>query len=78
MSLDVEFVEADATTWRGSADRLLCVGASHAWGGTAEWLLANPGHPRATELRDWLDGREREYVSGYRGTLGMAYTVLAR
>jgi SAM-dependent methyltransferase len=154
--LDVEFTEADAANWHGNADRVLCVGASHAFGGTGEalkslasavppggrllfgdgfwegepttaargifgdevqslpgmleacrsagwrvihlstadqrewddfestfraarqeWLLANPGHPRAAEIRDWLDSREREYVGVYRGVLGLAYTVLA-
>jgi len=153
----VEFVEANAAAWRGAADRVLCVGAPHAFGGTAqalraltetvapggrvlfgdgfwerapgpaavkffgagtlglpglleasraagwrvlhfstadqrewddfestfragpqEWLLANPGHPREAETRDWLDSREREYVSVYRGVLGFAYLVLAR
>jgi SAM-dependent methyltransferase len=153
----VEFVAADATAWRGTCDRVLCVGAAHAFGGTSpalralaevvppggrllfgdgcwdrapgpdavkffgrgtlalpglleacratgwrvihcstadqrewddfeftfragrqEWLLANPEHPRAGEIRDWLDDREREYVSGYRGVLGFAYLVLAR
>jgi SAM-dependent methyltransferase len=153
----VEFVEADVASWRGRCDRALCLGASHAFGGTAkslrglaevvpaggrvlfgdgfweqppgpdavkffgrdtlglpglleacratgwrvihlstadqrewddfestfragrqEWLLANPGHPRAGEIRDWLDRREREYVAVYRGVLGFAYLVLAR
>lgn len=152
----VEFAEADAASWRESADRVLCVGASHAFGGTAgalealrglvpaggrllygdgywagepsgravelfgegtmplagllaaaragewrvihmsvadqrewddfestfragrqEWLLAHPGDPRAGEVRDWLDSREREYVEVYRGVLGFAYLVLA-
>ncbi len=153
----VEFAEADVASWRGTCDRALCLGASHAFGGMAEtlraltevvpaggralygggfwerapgpeaveffgrdtpglpglleacratgwrvihlstadqrewddfestfragrqeWLLANPGHPRAAEVRDWLDSREREYVSVYRGVLGFAYLVLAR
>lgn len=153
--LDVEFTEADAVGWRGTADRVLCVGASHAFGGTSaalqalagvvpaggrllfgdgfwereplepverifgggihqlpgfleacrsagwrvihvsaadqlewddfestfragrqEWLLAHPGHPRAAEIRDWLDQREREYAGVYRGVFGLAYTVL--
>jgi cyclopropane fatty-acyl-phospholipid synthase-like methyltransferase len=143
--LDVQFVKADASAWRGTADRVLCVGASHAFGGTTaalqtlaahvpaggrllfgdgfwarppspaatalfgeqtmplpdlleacraagwrvihlstasqlewddfestfragrqEWLLANPGHPRAAEVRDWVDARERQYVTVYR------------
>jgi len=152
----VEFVEADVASWREMADRVLCVGASHAFGGTGgalealrglvpaggrllygdgywtaepsgravelfgeemmplaglleaaraggwrvihmsvadqrewddfestfragrqEWLLAHPGDPRAGEVRDWLDSREREYVEVYRGVLGFAYLVLA-
>lgn len=154
--LDVQFIKADAAAWRGTADRALCVGASHAFGGTAaalralaghvppggrllfgdgfwarppsreavglfgeetsplpdlmeacrgagwrvihlstasqlewddfesafragrqEWLLANPGHPRAAEIRDWIDARERQYVTVYREVLGFAYLVLA-
>ncbi|HEY2577717.1 MAG TPA: methyltransferase domain-containing protein [Streptosporangiaceae bacterium] len=152
----VEFVEADAVAWRETADRVLCVGASHAFGGTGaalkalsglvpgggrllfgdgywtagpsgravelfgdevlplaglleavraegwrvihmsvadqrewddfestfragrqEWLLGHPSDPRAGEVRDWLDSREREYVETYRGVLGFAYLVLA-
>ncbi len=30
----VEFVQADAAAWRGATDRVLCVGSSHAFGGT--------------------------------------------
>lgn len=154
--LDVQFVKADASAWRATADRVLCVGASHAFGGTAaalralaghvppggrllfgdgfwaqppsreavdlfgeeamplpdlmeacraegwrvihlstasqlewddfesafragrqEWLLANPGHPRAAEIRDWIGARERQYVKVYRQVLGFAYLVLA-
>lgn len=156
-ALPVEFAEADAAAWRGTADRVLCVGASHAFGGTAdaltalarvvpaggrllfgdaiwsqpptpeavgllgedllalpglldavraagwrvihadeadqrewddfesafragrtEWLLANPDHPRAADIREWLDDREGGYVAVYRGILGLAYLVLAR
>jgi len=36
----VEFVSARAEEWDGVADRLLCVGASHAWGGSAVALEA--------------------------------------
>ncbi|GAB7036297.1 class I SAM-dependent methyltransferase [Catenuloplanes niger JCM 9533] len=49
-SLDqrVTFLKREASAWREPADRLLCVGASHAWGGTAEALtsladLVRPG-----------------------------------
>src|SRR5689334_9175512 len=30
----VEFVETNAATWSGTADRVLCIGSSHAFGGT--------------------------------------------
>ncbi|MFI6825054.1 SAM-dependent methyltransferase [Micromonospora sp. NPDC050187] len=44
-SLDtrVTFVEQDASTWREPADRVLCVGASHAFGGPAAALGALTG-----------------------------------
>lgn len=152
----VEFVEEAAASWRGSADRALCVGSSHAMGGSRamlaaladvvptgrvligdgcwpapptkaaldifgddvlpladlvaacgeagwrvlhlstadqrewddfesrhragrqEWLLANGSDPRAAEIRNWLDHREREYLTAYRGVLGFAYLVLGR
>jgi cyclopropane fatty-acyl-phospholipid synthase-like methyltransferase len=152
----VDFIEADATAWPGTADRALCVGAPHAFGGTQaalaaldritvpggrllfgdgywasapspaateifgdailslpqlaaaaraagwrlihlstadqrewddfestfragrqEWLLAHGDDPRAAEVRDWLNTREREYLETYRGVLGFAYLVLA-
>ncbi|MFE9693568.1 SAM-dependent methyltransferase [Micromonospora sp. NPDC005806] len=158
-SLDrqVTFVKGEAAAWREPADRVVCVGAAHAFGGTAdalkalaelvrpggrllfgdaywerpptdaaleifgkdtvpladlieqarglgwrvlhfgtadqrewddfestwragrqEWLLAHPEDPRATEVREELDARLREYVSIYRGVLGLAYLVLGR
>ncbi|MBV9381174.1 MAG: methyltransferase domain-containing protein [Streptosporangiaceae bacterium] len=152
----VQFAEADVSGWNGTADRVLCVGASHALGGTTsaldalasvvpaggrmlfgdgywetapsaaaaeifgeqvlplagmleacrsagwrvihmsvacqrewddfestfragrqEWLLANADDPRAADVRDWLDARERQYIEVYRGVLGFAYLVLA-
>jgi cyclopropane fatty-acyl-phospholipid synthase-like methyltransferase len=151
------FVKEDAAAWREPADRVLCVGASHALGGTAaalkalaelvrpggrllfgdacwerpptteaveifgdeimpladlieqarglrwrvlhfstadqrewddfectwyagrqEWLLEHPEDPRAAEVREELDTRLRQYVSVYRGVLGLGYFVLGR
>lgn len=43
-----------------------------------EWVLANPADPRAAQVRDWLDERQRQYVRDYRGVLGLAYLVLGR
>jgi len=34
----VTFVAHDATKYDGTADRVICIGASHAWGGTATAL----------------------------------------
>jgi len=152
----VQFTEADVSEWKGTAERVLHVGASHALGGTSsaldavagvvpaggrllfgdcywetapsaaatemfgeqvlplaglleacrsagwrvihmsvasqlawddfestfragrqEWLLAHAGDPRATDIRDWLDARERQYIEIYRGVLGFAYLVLS-
>jgi cyclopropane fatty-acyl-phospholipid synthase-like methyltransferase len=44
-SLDhrVTFVEQEAASWRGQADVVLCVGASHAFGGTTAALNALSG-----------------------------------
>ncbi|MGK5440913.1 SAM-dependent methyltransferase [Micromonospora sp. URMC 105] len=158
-SLDehVTFVKGESATSRESADRVLCVGASHAFGGTAdaltalaayvrpggrllfgeaywerrptaeaveifgeetvpladlveharrlgwrvlhfstadqrewddfestwragqqEWLLQHPDDPRATQVREELDDRLRQYVGVYRGVLGLGYFVLGR
>ncbi|MBU2664524.1 class I SAM-dependent methyltransferase [Actinoplanes bogorensis] len=158
-SLDkrVTFLNQEASAWREPADRVLCIGASHAFGGTATaleslaglvrpggrllfgdgfwerppspeateiigpgimplaglveqarelgwrvlhmsvadqrewddfestwlagrqaWLLRHPDDPRATELRDELDIRLREYVGVYRGVFGFAYLILGR
>jgi SAM-dependent methyltransferase len=38
--LPVEFVEQPAGSWRGTADRALCVGSAHALGGTRSMLTA--------------------------------------
>lgn len=158
-SLDqhVSFVTGEAAAWSEPADRVLCIGAAHAFGGTVaalealtrsvrpggrllfgdgfwerppgaeaveifggetlslielvteiqrlgwrvlhfsaadqrewdefetswaagrqEWLLEHPDDPRAPELREELDGRLRQYVSCYRGVLGLGYFVLGR
>ena len=39
----VQFAEADVSAWDGSAERVLCVGASHALGGSAAALDALAG-----------------------------------
>ena len=36
----VRFLAGDAAGWRVAADRVLCIGASHAWGGSGEALRA--------------------------------------
>ncbi|KAK4249160.1 SAM-dependent methyltransferase [Corynascus novoguineensis] len=46
--------------------------------GPREWLLANPDHPRAREVREQQDERERNYLTVYRGVLGFAYLILGR
>ena len=38
----VRFVQMSASDWREPADRVLCIGAAHAWGGTAAALQALP------------------------------------
>ncbi|WP_239311880.1 class I SAM-dependent methyltransferase [Plantactinospora mayteni] len=46
--------------------------------GREEWLLAHPDDPRAAGVREELDARLREYVTVYRGLLGLGYFVLGR
>lgn len=46
--------------------------------GPRGWLLANPGDPRAAGVREEQNRREHEYLTQYRGVLGMAYLVLGR
>ncbi|MCM0673840.1 class I SAM-dependent methyltransferase [Micromonospora phytophila] len=46
--------------------------------GRQEWLLEHPGDARAAALREELDTRLRDYVTAYRGILGLAYLVLGR
>lgn len=40
LEAQVTFVEAPAEAWPGSADRVVSIGASHAWGGTQKALTA--------------------------------------
>jgi SAM-dependent methyltransferase len=77
LSEHVAFVEQDAATWREPADRVLCVGASHTLGGTVPALKALDD-PRARQVREKLDVQLSEYVSVYRGILGLGYFVLGR
>jgi cyclopropane fatty-acyl-phospholipid synthase-like methyltransferase len=46
--------------------------------GLREWLLANPESPKAKEVKEQQDARERDYIGTYRGVLGFVYLVLAR
>ncbi len=46
--------------------------------GPREWVLANRDDPRAEDVEQQQDAREHEYLSVYRGVLGLAYLVLAR
>jgi cyclopropane fatty-acyl-phospholipid synthase-like methyltransferase len=36
----VTFIAGDCSVWEKAANRVLCIGASHAWGGTAQSLSA--------------------------------------
>jgi SAM-dependent methyltransferase len=64
----------------------LSTASQHEWddfesrhrAGLREWLLANPSDPRAGEVKAGQDAREQEYLTAYRGVLGLAYLVLAR
>ncbi len=40
LSERVRFIAGDASKWTAGADRILCIGASHVWGGTAQALQA--------------------------------------
>ncbi|MDS2173557.1 class I SAM-dependent methyltransferase [Nesterenkonia sp. CL21] len=41
------------------------------------WLLENPDHPQAGELRDRLDAGRRAWLRGHHGHMGFATLVLA-
>jgi cyclopropane fatty-acyl-phospholipid synthase-like methyltransferase len=90
----VDLQVADALKWDApAADVAICVGASHAWGGTAAaldalrllvrpggrvLLLANPDDPEAERVRAKADEHRKRWLRGYRGVLGFAYLTLAR
>lgn len=42
------------------------------------WLLANPGDPRAEEIRSQADQNRDWWLRGHRGLLGFAYLTLGR
>lgn len=46
--------------------------------GLRQWIIENPESPKAQEIREQLDEREREYIMNYRGLLGFAYLILGR
>lgn len=43
-----------------------------------EWLLANPHHPKAAEIRGRADAHRGWWLRGHRGLLGFAYLTLGR
>jgi SAM-dependent methyltransferase len=44
--------------------------------GTEEWLLANPGHPEAGQVRDRLRSHLSIWLRGHRDVMGFAYLTL--
>lgn len=46
--------------------------------GRERWLLENPDHPEAAEVRKVVDDHRDTWLHGYRGHLGFAYLTLAR
>lgn len=42
------------------------------------WLLANPDHPKAAEIREQTDRNRDWWLRGHRGLLGFAYLTLGR
>jgi cyclopropane fatty-acyl-phospholipid synthase-like methyltransferase len=46
--------------------------------GLRKWIIENPDSPKAQEIREQQDERERGYIMDYRGLLGFAYLVLGR
>jgi SAM-dependent methyltransferase len=46
-------------------------------GGLERWLLANPDHPDAVDVREAVEAHRNGWLRGYRNVLGLAYLVLA-
>lgn len=46
--------------------------------GYREWVITNRDDPRAQEIIDKQDEREKQYLQTYRGELGFVYLVLGR
>jgi SAM-dependent methyltransferase len=44
--------------------------------GAEEWLLANPGHPEAEQVRETLDRHRSIWLRGHRDVMGFAYLTL--
>jgi SAM-dependent methyltransferase len=42
------------------------------------WLLANPAHEKAAEIREQADAHRNWWLRGHRGLLGFAYLTLGR
>lgn len=42
------------------------------------WLLANPGHPKAAEVREQADRHRSWWLAGHRGVVGFAYVTFGR
>ena len=45
--------------------------------GTEEWLLANPDHPDAGQVRERLESHLSIWLRGHRDVMGFAYLTLA-
>lgn len=46
--------------------------------GLRRWLIENPESDKAKEVEEQQNGREMDYLTGYRGVLGFVWLVLAR
>jgi SAM-dependent methyltransferase len=64
----VEMVLADGESW----DRYV----ASQWWTVHEWLTANPGHPDATMMRDYLRASRESYLTWNRRYLGWGVFVL--